>query len=137
MATVLCDVNEAECASARVEEDCLWLSDDDFTNATGWSLKPEGFCKGDICVAATSASTAPLVRNGRINVSGFWRYLGHPVVHDEAMTVWALGASAGDRAAALQSTEAPDFCLPDLAGQATALWELRGKKVFLATWASW
>ena len=32
---------------------------------------------------------------------------------------------------------APDFTLPDLAGMPHTLSELRGKKVFLCTWASW
>ena len=32
---------------------------------------------------------------------------------------------------------APDFALPDLAGELHTLSEHRGKKVLLATWASW
>jgi peroxiredoxin len=31
----------------------------------------------------------------------------------------------------------PDFTLPDLAGVPHTLSALRGKKVFLCTWASW
>lgn len=137
MPTVLCDQSETACSSGHVDDDNLWVSAAELTAATGWSLKPEGFCKGEICVAATSANTAPLIQDNRINVSGFWRHLGHPVVHDDTSTVWALGASARDRASALQSTEAPDFSLPDLSGQMTSLTELHGKKVLLATWASW
>ena len=34
-------------------------------------------------------------------------------------------------------TPAPDFTLPDLDGKLHSFSELRGKKVFLATWASW
>jgi peroxiredoxin len=33
--------------------------------------------------------------------------------------------------------DAPDFTLPDLTGAEHALSEHRGKKVLLATWASW
>ena len=137
MTTVLCDLSETACSSGHVDDSDLWVSADELTAATGWSLKPEGFCKGEICVSATSTKTAPLVQGNRINVSGFWRRLGHPVVHDEASRAWVLGASARDRASALQSTEAPDFSLPDLAGKAHSLSESRGKKVLLATWASW
>lgn len=137
MTTVLCDQSETACSSGHVDDDNLWVSADELTAATGWSLKPEGFCKGEVCVSATSHKTAPLVQDNRINVSAFWRHLGHPVVHDKASTVWVLGASAGDRASALQSTEAPDFSLPDLAGQKTTLSKFCGKKVLLATWASW
>ena len=32
---------------------------------------------------------------------------------------------------------APDFSLPDINGQPHRLSDYRGKKVFLATWASW
>ncbi|NDG42002.1 MAG: TlpA family protein disulfide reductase, partial [Betaproteobacteria bacterium] len=40
-------------------------------------------------------------------------------------------------AQALSTLEAPDFELPDLAGQTHRLSDYRGKKVLLATWASW
>ena len=33
--------------------------------------------------------------------------------------------------------QAPDFTLPDADGTPRTLSQLRGKKVFLATWASW
>ena len=49
----------------------------------------------------------------------------------------AMGAPADERNAALEGLEAPDFTLPDLDGVPRTLSELRGKKVFLATWASW
>ena len=39
--------------------------------------------------------------------------------------------------AVLEELEAPDFTLPDIDGTPRSLSELRGKKVFLATWASW
>ena len=34
-------------------------------------------------------------------------------------------------------TPAPDFALPDLDGRVHRLSDFRGRKVFLATWASW
>ena len=42
-----------------------------------------------------------------------------------------------DRGGALESLTAPDFALPDLAGATWTLSQHRGKKVLLATWASW
>lgn len=137
MTTVLHDMDETKCQSAQIDRDELWLTRYDFAMATGWALKPEGFCKGDVCVPASSPATASLVEGDRINTSALWRHLGHPVVHNEDAQVWVLGASARDRASALQSVEAPDFSLPDLNGNITTLSELRGKKVLLATWASW
>lgn len=137
MATVLRDLEEIQCASAKFEQDDLWLKRDDFEMATGWELKPEGYCKGDLCIPANAPATVAFSKEARLNASGFWRHLGHPVVNDNEGEVWVFGASAQDRAASLQSSQAPDFSLPDLHGNTTTLSGLRGKKVLLATWASW
>lgn len=110
--------------------DGLWLSADDAERATGWTLKPEGMCQDDVCV--------PLpVRDGRVDVAAFWRLLDRPVVSDAAGETWVLGAGAEQRNAALAGLMAPDFTLPDLVGVLHTLSALRGKKVFLCTWASW
>ena len=47
------------------------------------------------------------------------------------------GRTADERNATLEDMQAPDFTLPDIDGTPRTLSELRGKKVFLATWASW
>jgi hypothetical protein len=108
----------------------LWLSGSDAERATGWTLKPEGMCRDDVCV--------PLpVRDGRVDVAAFWRLLDRPVVSDAAGEIWVLGAGADQRNDALAGLMAPDFTLPDLDGASHMLSALRGKKVFLCTWASW
>jgi cytochrome oxidase Cu insertion factor (SCO1/SenC/PrrC family) len=66
-----------------------------------------------------------------------WRHSGQPVVHDAAGENWVLGTGAAQRRAALESLEAPDFTLPDLDGRPHRLSDLRGRRVLLATWASW
>jgi peroxiredoxin len=48
-----------------------------------------------------------------------------------------LGEAAEDRARQLASLEALDFTLPDIEGVLHSLSDFRGKKVLLATWASW
>jgi hypothetical protein len=78
-----------------------------------------------------------MLRDGRIDVAAFWQRLGNPVLHDEAGEVWLLGAGAEARNDALARLEAPDFTLSDVAGVPRTLSDLRGKKVLLATWASW
>lgn len=113
-----------------VTRDGLWLSADDAKRATGWTLKPEGMCREDVCVALP-------VRDGRVDVAAFWSKLGRPVVHDAAGETWLLGAGAEQRNGALAELTAPDFALPDLGGTLHTLSALRGKKVFLCTWASW
>lgn len=136
MITVLNEQSETLCPSGPAEGDALWLSAEDLERATGWTLKPEGLCKGPVCVPITPRM-ADLVRPDAVNAAAFWRHMGHPVVHAATGDAWVLGTSAADRASALQSLEAPDFTLPDLAGQPGTLSQHRGKKVLLATWASW
>jgi peroxiredoxin len=48
-----------------------------------------------------------------------------------------LGEGAARRSDALASLQAPDFELPDLDGHLHRLSDCRGRRVFLATWASW
>ena len=129
MATILTDTGEVTVAA----ENGLWLSAEDAQRATGWTSKPEGMCQAELCVPLPDNAK----RDGRIDIAAFWRLLGRPVVHDAARETWALGAGADERNAALAGLIAPDFTLPDLAGTPHSLSALRGKKVFLSTWASW
>ena len=90
-------------------------------------------CRGDLCVPLPKDA----VRDGRVDIAAFWRRIDAPMVADAAGEVFSLGAAAEDRNAALAGLTAPDFTLPDLTGKPHSLSELRGKKVFLSTWASW
>ena len=137
MTTVLNEQSETRCASARVEGADLWLAAADLERATGWAMKPEGLCKGAVCVPVPPGRAAALVRGEAVNATAFWRHMGHPIANDAAGETWVLGTGAADRASALQSLEAPDFALPDLSGAIGALSQHRGRKVLLATWASW
>jgi hypothetical protein len=124
---------------AKPEGDNLWLSAADLTQASGWELKPQGACLGDVCVPIPPAREAEFVRDsGRaFNLATFARHLGQPVVHDHANGVWYFGEAAATRRASLASLDAPDFELPDLDGKTHKLSDYRGKKVLLAAWASW
>jgi hypothetical protein len=124
MATVLTDAGELTLDA----EDGLWLTAADAECATGWTLKPEGMCRDDLCVPMP-------VREGRVDVAAFWGRLDRPVVRSGE--TWVLGAGAEQRNGALAGLMAPDFTLPDVNGVPHTLSALRGKKVFLCTWASW
>lgn len=124
-------------ARARADGNSLWLDAGEAAAVTGWTLKPEGFCRGEVCVPVPPARTAEFVRGKEVNIAALWRHLGAPVVHDDAGQAWVLGTSAEDRASRLTSLEAPDFTLPDLAGRQHALSSYRGKKVLVVSWASW
>jgi hypothetical protein len=137
MPTLLTDQGSTDIRDGRADGENLWLSASDAERATGWTLKPEGLCKGESCVQVPRGRAAEFVDGNRINIARFWRHMDRPLVHDAAGQTWVLGESAETRSAQLQSLEAPDFSLPDLAGRQHSLGEQRGKKVLLVSWASW
>lgn len=109
--------------------DKLTVDPAELERRTGWAIKPQGACKGDLCVPLPKA-TGELV-----DVQTFAERVGMPLIQDEASGLWALGPEAGGRA--LTTAEAPDLQLPDVNGQEFALGSLRGQKVLLVAWASW
>ena len=137
MVTMIIDDEEVAVDGAQASGEALWLSARDAERVAGWVRKPEGLCRGEACVPLPPGREAELVRDGEVNVAALWRHLGRPTVHSAAGDAWVLGASAGERAAALGSLQAPDFALPDPSGRLHSLSEHRGKKVLLVTWASW
>jgi len=100
----------------------------DVESALGWTRRPEGLCRHDVCVP---------VPDGVLDLAGVARALRRPLVVDEAAGVAALGASALARGEALSSGLAPDFALRDLAGREWTLSQFRGRKVVLYAYASW
>ena len=92
---------------------------------TGWSVKPEGACRGEVCV--------PLARP--FDLRDLSRRLRMSLVEDQKHRVWALGPES--EGAALRSAELPEIVLPDQTGQDFSLRVLRGTKVFMIAWASW
>lgn len=137
MVTLLTESGEHEVTDAEPSTEALWCSAREALGATGWEAKPEGLCKGEVCVPLPAGRQREFVDDGLINLAALWRYLGQPAVRSERGHVWVLGESAQEREAALASLEAPDFTLPDPAGCPHRLSDYRGKKVFLVTWASW
>lgn len=101
----------------------------DFERGTGWQLKPEGACRGEICVPLPDA-----VAGDTVQVDAVADRLGMPLVHEPEAGLWALGpASLSGRA--LPTAEAPELELPDLDGAPFRLSSLRGQKVLLVAWA--
>lgn len=105
---------------------------DEFARSTGWDLKPEGLCQGDICVPAPDAVPS----DGSVDVAIVAERLGMPVVHDAEHKVWSLGPATLS-GHALTTVAAPDVPLLSFDGTPFALSSLRGRKVILAAWASY
>ena len=137
MPILLTETQELVLPDARAQGEQLWLSPAELEAATGWSSRPEGLCRGSVCVPVPQGRERDVVRDDRIDVAALWRHLGQPLAHSADGTAWVLGTLAADRAAALRSLEAPDFSLPDRDGRPHTLAEHRGRKVLLVSWASW
>jgi hypothetical protein len=106
---------------------------DELAQRTGWAIKPEGACLGDVCVPLPAEVR---LDGGMLDAAGLAARLGAPLVHDEAHDVWALGpATVTGRS--LTTAQAPELELPDLDGNPFSLSSLRGRKVLLVAWASW
>ena len=99
-----------------------------FEAGTGWQLKPEGACKGEICIPLKADPGNP------VDVAALAEQMGLPLVAEPEHGLWALGPeSIGGRA--LTTAEAPDIRLPDLNGQEFRLSSLKGQKVLVYAWA--
>lgn len=131
--------DQKSAAAAVNEGNDLWIDAAELTDVSGWELKPEGACKGEVCIPIPPARAAEFVRDGgkRFNLAALARQIGQPVVHDDRHGVWYFGEAAATRRSTLASREAPDFELPDLDGKMHRLSDYRGKKVLLSAWASW
>ncbi len=104
----------------------LSVDEHDFANRTGWAIKPEGACKGEMCV--------PLPRGRDFDLVDTAQRLGMALVHDEAHGLWALGPESLT-GRTLVSAEAPDVELRDMDGNVFHLASLRGQKVVIVSWA--
>ena len=102
------------------------LDPDRFEQETGWALKPEGACKGDVCIPLPDDVRE---RMDAVEIAGA---MGLPVVEDQGLI--SIGPeSIGGRA--LTSAAAPELELPDLAGNPFKLSSLKGQKIVVFAWA--
>jgi hypothetical protein len=112
----------------------LTVAADELEARTGWAIKPEGACKGEVCVPLPAGTSS----GSSVDAELLAGRLGMPLVRDEAHDLWALGPDAGVTGRALSTAVAPELVLPDLRNDKSfALSSLRGQKVLLVAWASW
>ena len=99
-----------------------------FEQETGWALKPEGACKGDVCIPL------PEQPGDEVDVASVAEAMGLPLAAEPEHGLWALGPESVS-GHALTTAEAPPLQLPDLDGNPFDLASLRGQKVLLYAWA--
>ena len=119
----------------------LWVTPEDFTRINGFVLKPEGACLDELCVPVLQDRDSEMFvsRAGQawFNVTALARKLEQAYVADHDHRVWSFGEIPIARSSFLRSAMAPDFELPNRAGELVRLSDFRGKKVLIITWASW
>ena len=104
----------------------------EFAVATGWDPKPEGLCRGEICVPAPGVRRA----DDTVDVLGAAARLGMPVVRDDLHAITAIGPGS-TTGRTLSTAAAPDPELIDRDGAPFRLSSLHGRKVLLVAWASY
>ena len=135
MVTVLTEASEARVSAEQGQT--LWLARGDLERATGWQMKPEGFCKDDVCVPTPRGQESDYLRDDQVNATAFWQLMGKTAVASRDGDVWFLGEGAEQRNEALLSLQAPDFTLSDFSGKPHRLSDYRRQRILLITWASW
>ena len=113
----------------------LLVAPEQLADALGWELKPEGLCRGDVCVPVRDR--AVLFQGEDLDLSAVAATLGRPAVVDAAAGIVAVAMDAEGRRQALDSLHAPSFVLDDLDGHPHQLEEWRGQKKLLVAFASW
>ena len=98
----------------------------EFERRTGWELKPQGACRGDVCIRLS------YVPGDEVELVELAQELRMPLVQDSGL--WALGPQPGP---VIDSALAPDFTLPDRRGGDFTLSSLRGRKAMVVAWAPW
>lgn len=112
---------------ADVEGGTVAVSAPDLELVTGWTLKPEGLCRGPVCVPFEA-------RGDRVDLARVAHALGRSlVVHED------VAAMAGDpMSGAMRSSASIDELeLPDLDGRPVRMADTAGRKRLLIAWASW
>ena len=106
----------------------LEVSKAEFESGTGWQLKPEGACKGDVCIPIPNSS------GDTVDVKAVAAAMNLPLVAAAEANLWALGPeSIGGKA--LVTAESPELELPDVDGNLFKLSSLKGKKILVYAWA--
>ena len=104
-------------------------------DATGWALKPEGLCRGEVCVPLLGR-TLTVEDDLLIDLQEWADALGLMIAHDEVGVV-AVTPGAEAHARDVADGRAPSLVLSDVDGNPVSFDDFSGSKRVLVTWASW
>src|SRR5262245_22031596 len=94
---IICGEKITRGVTTDTRNDGLWLDAGDLERVSGWTFKPEGFCKGEVCVPVPPSRTTEFVSGQSYNLVALARLLGQPVVADTENQAWCIGESSGER----------------------------------------
>ena len=135
MAPVTVIAEDTTTVDGQIDGARVLVSPSSLTTALGWTLKPEGLCRDDVCVPVRDRDA---LRSGDfLDVAAVASALGRQSVVDPGAGLVAVALGTEQRRAALQMLVAPDFELPDLDGTPHRLSEWRGRKRLLHAFSSW
>ena len=136
---IIANGKTSEVAQRTDHADALWVRLGELPDATGWQMKPEGACLGDLCVPLPPSKREEWIADADEWVwfcySEFADLLGQKHARDG--DVWSLSSVPEVRRSGLESAIAPDFEVTERNGDTLRLSDLRGRKVVLFTWSSW
>jgi hypothetical protein len=137
--TVIAADKTFQVAGAKVENGELWVPLDQVTAITGFELKPQGMCAGDVCMPIPRDGSWISDKSGAklFCVTRFAKQADQAYAVDEPHHTWSFTAVPQAPTQPLLTGQAPDFTLTDRDGKTVRLSDFRGKKVLLWTWASW
>ena len=112
--------------STTVESDGLLLASEALKEATGWELKPQGLCRGDVCVPGSLTDPVSLPQVAAA--------LGRPLAVEVDHAVAVLGEARGQTVQV--GSLAPALTLPDVDGNEVQVTRT-GAKTAVVAWSTW
>ena len=104
-ATIISGGKYASAPHSRADGDQLWLTAEELKMATGWELKPQGFCLDERCIPIPPGREAAFRAGEMLNLTVLAQQAGQPLVHDARHNVWSLGEAVATVNARLRSAE--------------------------------
>ena len=135
MTTITVLGDEVASATGEWAEGRPLVEPDALSAAIGWTLKPEGLCRDDMCVPVRDRSAIEV--GNKVDLAVAATALDRPTLVDPDAGIVVLGQPNATRRAALQDRQAPDFTFADLGGVDRSLSDYAGKKRLLVAFSSW
>jgi hypothetical protein len=139
MAAVTVIADDVRTVDALIEGGRVLVEPAALTAALGWTLKPEGLCRDEVCVPVRDRDA--LTVDGRVDLEAAADALHRAVVVDAAGdregAYVAVALPTEERRRALRELAAPEITLPDLDGTLHSLSMWHGRKRLLQAFSSW